>query len=103
MINFVPMKTNIAITRFARIAYWEGVSFLALLFIAMPLKYFLDIPIAVTFAGWAHGLLTILYFLFLTPAREKGEWSWKFTFWAVAAAFIPFATFALEKQLLKRS
>jgi integral membrane protein len=96
------MNSNIAETRFARIAFWEGVSYLALLFIAMPLKYFFDIPKAVTYTGWAHGFLFIMYYLFLLPARTSGNWSIKFSIWAALAAWIPFATFVLEKQILKK-
>ncbi|WP_323668520.1 DUF3817 domain-containing protein, partial [Aliarcobacter butzleri] len=38
----------------------ERLSFLILLFIAMPLKYFVGLPIAVKIVGMAHGVLFIL-------------------------------------------
>ena len=44
---------------FRKIAIAEGVSFIILLFIAMPLKYFASLPIAVTITGGIHGLLFI--------------------------------------------
>lgn len=37
----------------------EGVSYLLLLLVAMPLKYLCDMPLAVKFVGWAHGMLFI--------------------------------------------
>ena len=40
------------IHRFRMIGIAEGISFLLLLLIAMPLKYFLKIPEAVKIAGW---------------------------------------------------
>ena len=43
----------------------EGVSFLLLLFIAMPLKYFFAFPVAVTVLGLVHGLLFILFCFYL--------------------------------------
>lgn len=39
------------------VALIEGVSFLVLLGIGMPLKYLADIPAAVRITGWAHGVL----------------------------------------------
>ena len=42
---------------FRKIAIAEGLSFLILLLIAMPLKYFADFPHAVKFVGWAHGVM----------------------------------------------
>ena len=42
----------------------EGISFLVLLTIAMPLKYFFHLPIAVKIFGWMHGILFVS-FLFL--------------------------------------
>lgn len=41
------------------------ISFLVLLFVAMPLKYAAGIPEAVKYTGWAHGILFILYVAFL--------------------------------------
>ncbi|HMW67287.1 MAG TPA: DUF3817 domain-containing protein, partial [Chitinophagaceae bacterium] len=43
--------------RFRNIALAEGISFLALLLIAMPLKYFANLPMAVTIMGSIHGIL----------------------------------------------
>ena len=39
----------------------EGVSFIILLCIAMPLKYFFDLPMAVKIVGWLHGILFIAF------------------------------------------
>ena len=39
----------------------EAVSFLLLLGVAMPLKYFAGMPLAVKIAGWIHGLLFIAF------------------------------------------
>eukprot|EP01031_Cornospumella_fuschlensis_P007196 gene7196-8921_t len=52
------IPSSVAFVR--RIAFMEGVSFLLLLGIAMPLKYFAGLPAAVKYVGWAHGLLFIL-------------------------------------------
>ncbi len=46
--------------RFLRfVSFSEGVSYLLLLLVAMPLKYVWGIPLAVKWVGWAHGVLFI--------------------------------------------
>ncbi|RZM12434.1 MAG: DUF3817 domain-containing protein, partial [Pedobacter sp.] len=46
--------------RFMLIALVEGISYLLLLCIAMPLKYYADMPGFVKYLGWAHGVLFVL-------------------------------------------
>lgn len=93
--------SNTALGRFRLIAVVEGISYLVLLFIAMPVKYLLDAPAMVTYTGWAHGVLFMLYILALIPARAAGNWGFWKTFIAFIASLIPFATFALDKNLRK--
>jgi len=77
----------------------EGLSFLILLFVAMPLKYFFDYPMAVKVNGWVHGLLFVVY----SAAVFRTAWLIKWDFLrigiALAASLIPFATFVLDKKL----
>jgi hypothetical protein len=44
-----------------KIGIAEGISFLVLLCIAMPLKYFFQQPMAVKIFGWAHGVLFVAF------------------------------------------
>ena len=90
-----------AIGRFRTIAIIEGISFLLLLFIAMPLKYFAGIPEVVTVVGWLHGLLFVLYMIAGLDVRSKHNWNAKKVFFAVMAAFLPFGPFLLDNYLLK--
>lgn len=77
----------------------EGWSFIILLLIAMPLKYFLGFPLAVKYVGWAHGVLFVAYMIMLLRCAIEHSWHLRMIAWAFVAAFIPFATFALDKQL----
>ncbi|MGH9940935.1 MAG: DUF3817 domain-containing protein, partial [Pyrinomonadaceae bacterium] len=77
----------------------EGVSFLLLLGVAMPLKYFADLPVAVKAVGWIHGLLFVLYVIAIAEVSIKRHWSFALIFAALAAAFIPFGTFVLDTRL----
>ncbi len=84
-------------------AILEGLSFLVLLFIAMPLKYMWDQPQMVEIVGMTHGVLFIIYVLLsLIVGRQRG---WKFgkTTWKVLiASFIPFGTFYIDSKILAR-
>lgn len=79
----------------------EGISFLVLLLIAMPLKYFFNFPEAVKVVGWAHGALFVafIWFAFEVMASLKKNFLWLLK--AFAAAFIPLGTFILDRQLKK--
>jgi integral membrane protein len=80
----------------------EGISFLVLLCIAMPLKYMMDWPLAVKYVGWAHGLLFILYIPAVFLARKAMQWNFFQVLVALAASLVPLGTFFLDRQLSKR-
>lgn len=80
----------------------EGISFLVLLGIAMPLKYFYGFPEAVKFVGWGHGVLFMLYIPAVFLARQAMNWNFIWTGIALAASLVPFGTFLLDKHLIKR-
>ena len=87
---------------FRLIALAEGISFLTLLFIAMPMKYFMGMPEVVRVVGSIHGLLFILYVGQLTRVHFTQRWSFSFSLYALLASVIPFGTFVLDKQLRKK-
>ncbi|MBD0384264.1 DUF3817 domain-containing protein [Paenibacillus sedimenti] len=79
----------------------EGASFLILLGIAMPLKYFFDLPQAVQIFGMAHGVLFVLYLLALAIVTWIHRWPFKRVLIAFIAAFLPFGPFILDGRLRK--
>lgn len=87
--------------RFKWISLIEGLSFLILLFIAMPLKYVFDQPLAVTYVGWAHGLLFIIYIYIVFPTASKLKWEFGRTFFALLASVLPFGPFIFDRNLNK--
>ena len=93
------MENNLK--KFRIIALLEGASFLLLLGIAMPLKYLADMPLAVKYTGWVHGLLFIFYVLLLIQVKIEHEWSFKKAGLAFIAALLPFGTFVFDKTLQK--
>jgi integral membrane protein len=94
--------THAPLRRFQLIAILEGVSFLLLLFIAMPLKYAAGFLLAVKYTGWAHGVLFILYVAFLADVVLKYRWSVKLAIIAFLASLLPFGTFVLDARVIKK-
>ena len=88
-----------SVNQFRKIGIIEGYSYLLLLFIAMPLKYFMDYPIAVKVVGMAHGVLFILFCIMLALAWQKARWSLKESTLFFVASLIPFGTFYTDKKI----
>lgn len=77
----------------------EGVSFLVLLGIAMPLKYLLGMPLAVRVVGLAHGVLFVAFVILVFEAMGSLRWSFKQVALALLASLLPFGTLVLDRKL----
>lgn len=77
----------------------EGISYLFLLGIAMPLKYLAHMPIFVQIGGSLHGLFFVLFTLFLIQATLRYRWSPLQFAIAFGSSFVPFGTFLLDRKL----
>ena len=84
---------------FRLITLLEGVSFILLVFIAMPLKYMMDIPQAVSVVGMAHGVLFIIFVLMLIVLCLKYDWPLTITAVLFIAALLPFAPFFADRKI----
>jgi integral membrane protein len=88
------------IGRLRLIGFIEGWSYLILLGVAMPLKYWAGMPLAVRIVGSAHGALFILFFAAVAEVSIKRPWkSAKFWGLAFVASIIPFGTFVFDAWL----
>lgn len=87
--------------RFMVIGVLEGISFLLLLLVAMPLKYAAGVDQAVTIVGGAHGALFVLYILAALHAFMELRWGVKKLLFAFVAAVLPAGTFVFEAHLKK--
>jgi integral membrane protein len=92
---------NNSLNRFRVIARCEAISFLLLLFVAMPLKYFAGLPEAVMYTGWIHGALFMAYMIFGLEVKLTYNWSWGRTILAVIASLIPFGPFIFDKSIFR--
>jgi integral membrane protein len=85
-----------------RIVSWlEGVSYLLLLFIATPIKYFGGNDLFVKLLGMPHGLLFIAYVVLAIMLNFELNWKPKTFIIVLAASIIPFGTFYIDKKYLK--
>ena len=81
------------------LALLEGVSWLMLLFIAMPLKYMAGNPYPVKVVGMTHGLLFIGFVIALTIVLNRKSISTALGAKVFIASFIPFGTFVVDGRL----
>lgn len=92
---------NSAIGRFRIIAFMEGISFLIILFVTMPLKYIFNMPEPNKVIGMAHGVLFIAYIAVALLLHFRFKWKISFTLKVLAASIIPFGTFYIERKLFR--
>lgn len=87
------------IGRLRWIAFVEGCSYLALLGIAMPLKYFAGLPLAVKIVGALHGGLFVLFCVALGHVMLSARWSLFRGGIVFASSLVPFGTFLIDARL----
>lgn len=96
---FSLLKTTLG--RLRILAFIEGVSFLLLLGVGMPLKYAYAIPEPNRVIGMAHGLLFVLYVLCVIQAQIEYRWPFRKTALALLASVVPFGTFWADVKLFR--
>lgn len=94
------MSLEVQVRIFKWISILEGISFLVLLFIAMPLKYLYEMPQMVQQVGMAHGILFIVYVLGGILLFKPMNWSIKQIAIILGCSVLPFGPFYVEKKYL---
>ena len=84
-------------------ALLEGISYILLLFIAMPVKYLLDDPTYVKLLGMPHGILFVAYIAFSILGKYRFNWNYKEFLIISGASLVPFGTFYVDKKYLRLS
>lgn len=90
------------LTLFRIVAFLEGLSYVLLLFIATPMKYFMNEPKYVKLLGMPHGLLFIAYIVLAVILGANLKWNSKTMRIVLLASIIPFGTFYIDKKILKQ-
>lgn len=89
------------IGRLRILAFVEGVSFLVILFVTMPLKYYFNNPQPNKIFGMAHGLLFVMYLLAVVQIKIEQNWNLKKFGLALLASIVPFGTFWADVKLFR--
>src|SRR4051812_5270525 len=91
------MKNPVSLLR--RLTLIEGISFLLLLGVAMPLKYYAGMPAAVKVFGWAHGVLFLAFCGTLLLTMLNTGWSLARAATVFVASLLPFGPFVLDRRM----
>jgi integral membrane protein len=83
---------------FKIISYLEGISYLLLLFVGVPMKHFMDNPVVVKSLGMPHGLLFIAYIIMAIYVKGLFNWNRKTFLIVLLASIVPFGTFYIDKK-----
>jgi len=81
-------------------ALFEGTSLIALIFVAVPFKRLLDMPLLVKIIGPVHGALFLLFIGALVFHFVKGRIDGRLTGIGAIASLIPFGTYVYKVKLL---
>lgn len=95
--TFTTMRN--LLSRLRIIGDLEGISYLLLLGVAMPLKYLAGRPEAVTWVGSLHGALFVAFCAALAQVHFARRWPLTRTILAFLSSLIPFGTFILSREL----
>ena len=87
---------------FRIVSFLEGVSYLLLLFIAVPIKYFQGDVSYVKMLGMPHGILFMSYVVLAIVIQKQMKWNLKNLGIIILASVIPFGTFYVDKKYLQR-
>ncbi len=94
------MSLQNQVKTFKWISIFEGVSFLVLLLIAMPLKYIWDAPQMVQVVGMAHGVLFVFYIFGALLLFRPLDWNFKTLMIVCVSSVLPLGPFYVEKKYL---
>lgn len=93
------LTNNLGVLRLS--GYLEGISYLTLLGICVPLKHIWGISQPTLYVGSVHGILFIFYCTMVILVKQEQKWNNRKTFWALLASILPFGTFVAEVKLFR--
>ena len=82
-------------------SYIEGISYLLLLGVGVPLKYLAGNDVIVKSLGMPHGILFMAYIFLAIIIKQKMNWDTKTMIIVLIASVIPFGTFYVDKEYLQ--
>ncbi len=98
-----PVAVRAALRRYRIMAYVVGTGLIILVFVGMPLQYAAGRPEVVSIVGPVHGFLYIAYLVAGADLARRGRWTLWQVMGVVAAGFLPFLAFAVERHVTRRT
>lgn len=83
-------------------ALCEGISYLLLLFIAVPIKYIYANEFYVKLLGMPHGILFLIYIILAYKIKKKMHWNTFVFMIVIIASLVPFGTFYIDRKYLAK-
>lgn len=83
-------------------AFLEGISYLLLLGVGVPLKYLANDDSWVKGLGMPHGILFVGYLVLALVIKDEQKWTTKEFLLVGLASVVPFGTFWVEKKYLRK-
>ncbi len=80
----------------------EGISFIILIFVAMPLKYSFGYPMATKIVGMLHGLLVFAFIYQIIEAKKEAGFTLKETALYSVLSLVPFGSFYTDKLVANK-
>lgn len=84
------------------IGFLEGISFILLVGVTMPLKYIWGYQHATWNIGMIHGVLFIAYIVAVIPVKFTLNWNLKTTFLVLLASLLPLGTFVADYKIFRK-
>ncbi len=92
-----------ALTRYRVMAWIVGVLLVALVLVAVPVKYAAGVDEPVTVLGTLHGWLYFIFFLTACDLAVRARWSLRDTVLTVLAGTVPLLSFVAERVATRRT
>ena len=83
------------------LAILEGISYLLLFALSMPLKYWASIREPNIYIGYVHGALFIAFVVVAYLFCQQQKWGFKMFLKFFVASLLPFGTFYMDEKYLK--
>lgn len=88
---------------FKIVSLLEGISYILLLFVAVPIKYIQGNPEYVKLLGMPHGLLFVAYIILAIMLKYELEWKNKNFIIICLLSVLPLGTFFVNKFITKEN
>ncbi len=92
-----------ALTRYRVMAWIVGVLLIALVLVAVPLKYLGGIEEPVTVLGTLHGWLYFVFFLTACDLALRASWTLRGTVLTLVAGTVPILSFVAERNATRKT